>query len=253
MLLIKDSGADGVIVPWNGTSPPEATVAQVVQMASSFHLKVGLAIPAYPGRSSSAIAAAISQFVKKFGIACLAIENRSVVIIEDSESIDSIHRIASTMQGLYFIGTGRKLEYALDCYEDGFRGLASFFPSTSDSQFADTAKWRPMAATLAERGMRFIPTVSPGINETALSVQLTFRARSRFDGEYYDDMWKRAIETGADIVLVNSFNNWLDGTAIEPVSNSVKFPLNEDIWVGTDPEYFIKKTKQWTDRFRLGL
>jgi hypothetical protein len=161
------------------------------------------------------------------------------------------HLLLRNLSDYFVVGMGRKRESALIAFEDGFHGFATFYPSAVLSSFGNPEIWREFGDLLFERNMLFIPTVSPGINETALSVQLTHRARSRANGEYYDWQWTRAIETESNVILINSFNNWIEGTAIEPVSSNVKFPLNDKIWVGTDPQYFVRRTKAWSDRLKL--
>ncbi len=40
--------------------------------------------------------------------------------------------------------------------------------------------------------------------------------RDRAGGAYYRACWEGAIQSGADLVIVTSFNEWLEGTQIEP-------------------------------------
>ena len=40
--------------------------------------------------------------------------------------------------------------------------------------------------------------------------------RSRADGATYDGMWRSAVRAAADVVTITSYNEWHEGTQIEP-------------------------------------
>jgi hypothetical protein len=238
MALIKEAGIDAVIVPWpdgHETKP----LKLIHKYANKSGIRVGLLLP-----ESVCNMTGVWPFVDAHPGTTLTREGRPVIVITD------LTRDLTAFEGAFIVGTGKKAEAVMEAYEDGVDAIASFYAAVSDSELADTKNWAVLARRLASRGTIFVPTVSPGINETALSVQRTYRARSRRNGDYYRRMWAAAVDSGADVVLVNSFNNWFEGTVIEPVSNNMKFPLNENIWVGTDPHYFIRMTREWSERFR---
>jgi hypothetical protein len=90
----------------------------------------------------------------------------------------------------------------------------------------------------AEKGagvkLYFADTVAPGFDDTrsfkvkATDVRMpaTAFARNRADGGYYRDTFSVTSETGGDLLLVKSFNEWIEGTAIEPGSTYGDLYLN---------------------------
>ena len=48
--------------------------------------------------------------------------------------------------------------------------------------------------------------------------------RDRKGGAYYSSRWQAATAAGADAVLINSFNGWMDGTQIEPAAAAAAAP-----------------------------
>ena len=44
--------------------------------------------------------------------------------------------------------------------------------------------------------------------------------KPRRDGKTYDAMWRAAIKSGADGVTITSYNEWHEGTQIEPARNT---------------------------------
>jgi len=70
----------------------------------------------------------------------------------------------------------------------------------------------------------FADTIAPGFDDTrSRAVKATdvrtpspAFARSRANGAYYRDTFSVTPKTGGDLLLVKSFNEWIEGTAIEP-------------------------------------
>lgn len=80
------------------------------------------------------------------------------------------------------------------------------------------AQFRRTADLAAEHGLALIPNVLPGYDDTPLrgTDRVTLH---RLHGKFYDDNWRLAAEFVSDrqpFVLITSFNEWHEGTAIEP-------------------------------------
>ncbi len=58
----------------------------------------------------------------------------------------------------------------------------------------------------------------------------------RNDGDTYDDLWDLCIDAEADWVLITSFNEWHEGTEIEP---------SEEYG-----DLFIHRTNYWANKFK---
>ncbi len=95
--------------------------------------------------------------------------------------------------------------------QDGFDGLVNR-PEPAPADFA----W---AVTLPE-GAWFVPTVSPGF-EQEKSLDDGPRV-GRDDGATFSESWQAALSTGVEpaLVVVGSFNDWTQGTQIEPAAGS---------------------------------
>jgi len=79
-------------------------------------------------------------------------------------------------------------------------------------------------------------TVSPGYDDTRLDDGRAVRVTPREQGAYYDAQWQAAFASGADWVLVTSWNEWWENSQIEPSA------LYGDFYVG--------RTRAWADAFR---
>jgi len=90
----------------------------------------------------------------------------------------------------------------------------------------------------------WVGTVMPGWNDLNsaqlhcedLRVSSSPFARDRGDGDYYARTWEAVVPTAPDLIVVHSFNEWVEGSYIEP-SN----------WFG---DRYIQLTAQWVARFQ---
>ena len=55
----------------------------------------------------------------------------------------------------------------------------------------------------------------PGYDDTRLPRQDAF-AVPRRQGDYYRETWRGAVASQPDLIIINSFNEWPEGTHIEP-------------------------------------
>jgi hypothetical protein len=67
-----------------------------------------------------------------------------------------------------------------------------------------------------DRRRIWVASVTPGFDDSHLVARQTPRIVDRAGGTVYDDQWSKAIETGADWVVVTSWNEWWENTEVEP-------------------------------------
>jgi hypothetical protein len=67
------------------------------------------------------------------------------------------------------------------------------------------------------RGLLCAPSVGPGYDAQRATGDM--RIKPRRNGVTYDSMWRAAIAAGADRVTITSYNEWQEGTQIEPATS----------------------------------
>ncbi len=90
-------------------------------------------------------------------------------------------------------------------------------------RFANLLRGVEAQGNLPIGGLYFADTIAPGYDDTH-SVNAIFDVRSpqpafardRREGVYYADTFAVTAQTGGDFLLVKSYNEWVEGTAIEP-------------------------------------
>jgi hypothetical protein len=98
-----------------------------------------------------------------------------------------------------------------------------------------------------------LPSVGPGYDAERATGDP--RVKSRRNGATYDSMWHAAIAAHADGVTITSFNEWLEGTQIEPASSGPGRPpylTYDGAWGlhGTAATTaYVTRTAYWSQRF----
>lgn len=95
------------------------------------------------------------------------------------------------------------------------------------------------------------PSVGPGYD--ARHAVGDRRVKPRRHGRTYDSMWRAAIAAGADIVTITSYNEWHEGTQIEPARVRVgphprRYRSYEGAWgkTGSAAERaYLERTRYW--------
>jgi Glycosyl hydrolase family 99/Bacterial Ig domain len=76
------------------------------------------------------------------------------------------------------------------------------------------AQYQTAAALARGRGRLFAATVIPGYNDTI--IRKPGLRQDRQNGALYQQMWQSALAANPQWVLITSFNEWHEGTEIEP-------------------------------------
>ena len=126
----------------------------------------------------------------------------------------------------------------------GFDGFYTYFASDGFSYGSTTSNWPDMAIFAHKHNLIYIPSVGPGYMDTRIRPWNEKSTKDRDMGAYYENMYKKAVNTHPDFISITSFNEWHEGTQIEPsVPKKIKDYVYEDFGADTDPLFYIKKTK----------
>ncbi|KAF4676455.1 hypothetical protein FOL46_002961 [Perkinsus olseni] len=156
----------------------------------------------------------------------------------------ALHRVASTHGGAL-------LPLIFTDLPDGF---CTYFAATGFVYGSTPSNWPHMSRVARDEGIYFIPSVGPGYIDVEVRPWNYANTRDRRGGGYFDDMFTEAAKLQPEMVSITSFNEWHEGTNIEPAVDgkstlaSLKWPSREYLSYGTDPEFYLTKTRQWAER-----
>lgn len=113
-----------------------------------------------------------------------------------------------------FIGLWLERQHGAELADSGFDGSYTYFATEGFSFGSSPSNWPSMARQHPE--LLFVPCVGPGYDDSRIRPWNSHNHRARNGGEYYKKMWEQALASGPDFVGVTSFNEWGEGTQIEP-------------------------------------
>ncbi|MEP6978059.1 MAG: alpha-mannosidase [Thermoleophilia bacterium] len=202
MREIRGAGVDEVIVSWWGTgSVEDQRLPAVLRAARAEHLAVALHVEPYVGRSPASVAVDIARF-RPLGITDFYVYEPLL-----SPAIDWAVANTGLVGVRIFAGTGLA----------GFAATGRFTGVyTYDIVRYRSSSFGRLCAQARVQHLLCAPSVGPGFDARRSTGSTTVEPRRR--GQTYDRMWHAALDAAPDMVTVTSYNEWHEGTQIEPAS-----------------------------------
>ena len=149
----------------------------------------------------------------------------------------------------HFIGLWVEQDDGKFFTEGHFDGFYTYFAVDGFVYGSTTANWPNMSAFAKENKMMFIPCVGPGYADDRIRPWNGKNYRSRQQGKYYDDMFKAAIDMKPQIIGITSFNEWHEGTQIEPAIAKTFEGYRYEDYSPLAPDYYLHRTAYWQSHF----
>jgi hypothetical protein len=139
-------------------------------------------------------------------------------------------------------------QFAAFASRAGFRGIYTY----------DTIVYSPdsltrMCAQARARNLLCSPSVGAGYDDRRIRTSKGTQ-RARDGGARYDAYWRGALVAGADVVSITSYNEWHEGTQIEPAKAKCNGSMCYDSYegayglTGTEASTaYLTRTRQWVN------
>jgi glycoprotein endo-alpha-1,2-mannosidase len=238
MREIRAAGVGSVVVSWWGEDSPEADRLPLVAAAARRHgLEVAIHLEPYGGRTPATAAEDIEA---------LAAEGFEAFYLYDADrdAASAWSEALADIDGVRIFGHTTLVGRAKAA---GFDGLYTYDVVTWKG-----AMFRRLCSQARRAGLLCAPSVGPGYD-----ARLATRhdvVRPRLYGATYDRMWRTTLRASPDVVTITSYNEWQEGTQIEPAQSQVGKPGYEGAWgrhgVAAQRAY-LDATAGWTARLRL--
>eukprot|EP00051_Salpingoeca_urceolata_P012667 m.156622 g.156622 ORF g.156622 m.156622 type:complete len:483 (+) comp17565_c0_seq4:167-1615(+) len=270
MAFLKRAGVGVLAVSWyppgmadeNG-EPNEELIFRLFDEAAAAHLFVCLHIEPYEGRSAQTVLRDLQYLHDTFGghAAMYRHKGKALVYVYDSYQIDakqwaaalcnnpSPHRAQTWVIGLLVEAKHRK-HVVSSCFD----GFYTYFAADRFVFGSTWKQWPNLASFARQNHMIFIPSVGPGYIDVSVRPWNAQTTRQRTGTEYYDKAFTAALAVNPELVSITSFNEWHEGTQIEPAVPKNAMAANGKtrnyLDYGSDPFLFLKRTRFWAAKLQ---
>ena len=234
---IRRAGVDQVITSWWGRGSVEDTrLPAVVAAARERGLSVAAHLEPYSGQTVAGVEADV-RYLQTFGITDFYVFASAWLPDADWAAMNA------RLEGVrVFAHTGLVGKAA----SGGFDGIYTY----------DLLVWGPsdfvrICDQARKKRLLCAPSVAPGFDaRRAAGLAQTV---PRHNGATYDATWRAAVAARADIVTITSYNEWHEGTQIEPARIREGYESYLGAWgtKGRDaPMAYLRRTAVWAARYR---
>lgn len=238
MSEIATAGVDTVIVSWWGPgSPEDARLPLVASVARAAGLRVAVHVEPYEGRTPETLEPELRRLADD-GV-------RDFYVYDSTRSPnDSWRALNARLDGIrLFANTGLPGK----ALAGGFDGLYTY-----DVLLFDGSSFPRVCASARKHGLLCAPSVGPGYDARRATPDP--RVQPRANGARYDRMWRAAVRARADIVTITSYNEWHEGTQIEPARSAAPgYKSYVGAWGMTGrraERAYLDRTAHWAARYR---
>jgi glycoprotein endo-alpha-1,2-mannosidase len=237
------AGLDGFVVSWWGQESPEADAFGDLLAAAGPH---GVALAPYYEtgelwpRGGAGVAADLEALLDRHGRdpAWLRVNGAPVIFLYAVHRLRPavwdyvLRRLHASGHHVFVVGDAPRAGWL-----ERFDGLHVYSPVPTLARGRNlVAAYRAWATAAGQARLPFMPAVAPGFDDRPIRSPGTWLPRA--DGALYDATWQAALAVDPPWVLVASWNEWHEGSEIEP-----------------SREYgrrYLEATAAWATRFRTG-
>jgi hypothetical protein len=215
--LAQQAGIDGFALDWLGPGNPTDTNLQAllaVAQARGFHVTIVLDLNSpfihNPGDATNSLTYASRYFGSPawFRYGGKPVVEFYGIRAYDTATWGAVRSHADPAHAATWIGEGDQFAYL-----NVFDGIYPYSIAWSPDPASQLASYASRARSYP--GKLWMATVMPGYDDTRLGRPNGF-AVGRQGGTYYSTVWQGAIATQPDLISITSWNEWLEGTQIEP-------------------------------------
>ncbi len=235
MKEIAAAGIREVIVSWWGRgSVEDRRLPAVAAAARARGLGVAVHLEPYEGRTAERAGADVA-YLRRQGIRDVYVYDSSAVPDDDWATLNA---------GLRGVRLFANTALAGKAAAGGFAGLYTY-----DVLVYTGGAFPRLCEQARKLQLVCAPSVGPGFDSRRATGETRVRARAA--GAVYDHMWAQGLRSGAPIVTITSYNEWHEGTQIEPARAQRGYASYDGAWGlrGAAAETaYLERTAYWTAR-----
>ena len=234
---IRRARVDEVVSSWWGPgSPEDDRLPMIRRIARREGLNLAVQLEPYRGRSIASIGQDLAY------LRGLGIHDVYVYRSEDFPA-EAWATLPLKLSGVRTFAQTSRIGFAAKAGFDGFY--------TYDILVYGGDKFARLCAEAHAVKLLCAPSVGPGYDAEQATGDPNVKPRD--NGATYDTMWRAAVAAGADLVTITSYNEWSEGTQIEPAGHGGRYESYAGAYGlrgRAAPYAYVRATRRWTDRFR---
>ena len=234
---IAAAGVDQVVSSWWGQgSREDVRLRAVIRAAQRWNLQVAAHVEPYSGRTVETVAADL-VYLRELGISDVYIYSSNDFPAEEWA------RVTRQPHGMRVFAQTSRVGFAA---RGGFAGFYTY-----DILLYGGAKFDRLCAQARAAGILCAPSVGPGYEAWQATGDL--RVKPRRQGATYDSMWKAALRAGSDLVTITSYNEWSEGTQIEPAGHGGRYESYDGAYGlhgRKARRAYLMRTAYWTEQLK---
>lgn len=258
MQMIKSAGIGTICMSWWGkNSYEDKSLILYLNAAEKQNLKINIHLEPFPNRTAQKTIDAVKYIINTYGShpAFYKKDDKPMFYIYDSYLINkddwrqALTSVRNTKYDGIFIGLWVEEGEENFFLESGFDGFYTYFVSEGFTYGSSIKNWKHLSNWAEENNKLFIPCIGPGYSDTQVRPWNGQNFKNRENGKYYDMFFKAALDSKAELIGITSFNEWHEGTQIEP---SIKFKNDSfkyEDFGNLPPDFYLKETKKWSLKF----
>jgi hypothetical protein len=248
------SGVDTVVTSWWGQGAYEDwMLPDLVTAVKAAGLRLAIHHEPYKGRTPATVAGDLAYF-RTLGIGEVYLYQADTA----GAATDWAPVVAANSDMRFFAESGNLTAMVSGSFADyartaGFDGIYTY-----DAIRYEAAQMAATCAAARQRRLLCAPSVAPGFDARRAGMA-KLGVVPAADGLRYDTLWRAALGAGADVVSITSWNEWHEGTQIEP-AKPYCFPSDGFCSPGYDGAYgrvgtsaqtaYMDRTAEWATTFR---
>jgi glycoprotein endo-alpha-1,2-mannosidase len=264
MKMMQQAGIGVFAITWWGKdSYEDKSIKLYLDIAEQYNIKLVFHIePFY--KSAEEFRMQLSYLNKTYGThnALYKVNEKPFYYVYDSYKIDATEwqklfdikgdlSIRNTELDGTFIGLWVNEDDGDFFINSGFDGFYTYFASDGFVYGSTTKNWEQLSTFAKGNHLLFIPCAGPGYIDTRIRPWNAQNTKTRDKGHYYKNMFLEAVKVKPDFIGITSFNEWHEGTQIEPaIPKTFRDYDYEDYGIGGDPWFYIKQTKTLVGQFK---
>ncbi|KFD66383.1 hypothetical protein M514_05778, partial [Trichuris suis] len=268
MTWMRQAGIGTVVVSWYPQNesdaeglPSDSIIPAVLDEAEKQKLKVAFMIEPYKERNGNSLRSNFEYIIIKYGghVAFYRYGGKPVFYVYDSYLVAKDEwrsllkangelSIRATKYDSIVLALIVKQGDEHDLLTCGFDGFFTYFASTGFTYASTTSNWHNLASFAHQNRLLASFSVGPGYIDERIRPWNSVNTRDRANGSYYESMWNSALQVDSGFISITSFNEWHEGTQIEPASPFTGPNFTYLSYVPMESNFYLSLTRRMIER-----